>query len=314
MPPSLLASSRMRELCQELAIRYPDRIMLFDSPPLLAATEATGDRRGGGQVVLVIAENMTAREDVRAAVGLLDEQKPVNAILNKSRRATSGGYYYGGYGYGAHAESTDRPQRCSWIVRGQPYGGRQAPLAPLLLAIACERLAQEWVFRAAGDTRPKPGPITSPLRPTGSGNSEWISELRPGFSLGRRALASRPCSTMTCRRCGSLITATSTTFHQLNGDGNVAVVPESLFLDVFARYDQQNIDSAGRVAYSNIFQTGNRTDASRLRRQPVPRRSLGQLGREPGALPLPGARDSRDTRTTPPSMSRTPTRTCCPLR
>jgi protein-tyrosine kinase len=101
----LLASSRMRELCLELAARYPDRIVLFDSPPLLAATEAQAIGAAVGQVVLVIAENMTSRDDVRAAVGLLDEQKPINAILNKSRRATSGGYYYGGYGYGAHADA-----------------------------------------------------------------------------------------------------------------------------------------------------------------------------------------------------------------
>jgi protein-tyrosine kinase len=103
----LLASTRMRELCQELAIRYPDRIILFDSPPLLAATEGQAIGAAVGQTVLVIAENLTAREDVEAALSLLDDQKPVNAILNKSRRSTAGGYYYGGYGYGAHSDTTD---------------------------------------------------------------------------------------------------------------------------------------------------------------------------------------------------------------
>lgn len=101
----LLASGRMRELCQELAHRYADRIILIDSPPLLAATEAQAIGAAVGQVVLVIAENITARDDVRSALSLLDDQKPINAILNKSRRPTLGGYYYGGYGYGAHAES-----------------------------------------------------------------------------------------------------------------------------------------------------------------------------------------------------------------
>lgn len=101
----LLASERMRQLCRELAGRYPDRIILLDSPPLLAATEAQAISAAVGQVVLVIAENTTARDDVRAALGLLDENKPINAILNKSRRATLGGYYYGGYGYGASHDS-----------------------------------------------------------------------------------------------------------------------------------------------------------------------------------------------------------------
>jgi receptor protein-tyrosine kinase len=102
----LLSSGKMRALCRELADRYPDRIILFDSSPLLAATEAQAIAAVVGQVVLVIAENITARSDVAAALSILDENKPVNAILNKSRHSSGGNYYGGyGYGYGAHAES-----------------------------------------------------------------------------------------------------------------------------------------------------------------------------------------------------------------
>jgi protein-tyrosine kinase len=102
----LLASTRMHELCLELATRYPNRIVLFDSPPLLAAPEAQAISAAVGQIVLVVTENVTAREDVRAALSLLDEQMPVNVILNKSRRAPRGGYYYGGgYGYGNYGDA-----------------------------------------------------------------------------------------------------------------------------------------------------------------------------------------------------------------
>jgi protein-tyrosine kinase len=114
----LLASTRMHELCIELAVRYPNRIVLFDSPPLLAAPEAQAISATVGQVVLVVTENVTAREDVRAALALLDEQMPVNAILNKSRVAPRGGYYYGGgYGYGAYGDAA-RP-----TSDGTPPGG-----------------------------------------------------------------------------------------------------------------------------------------------------------------------------------------------
>jgi protein-tyrosine kinase len=102
----LLSSQRMIKLCKELASRYPDRIIIFDSPPLLAATEAQAIGAAVGQVVLVIAEGLTARDSVRSALELLDEHKPVNAILNKSRRP-QGGNYYGGYhryGYGDREE------------------------------------------------------------------------------------------------------------------------------------------------------------------------------------------------------------------
>jgi exopolysaccharide/PEP-CTERM locus tyrosine autokinase len=104
----LLASGRMRELCRELGDRYPDRIILFDSPPLLATTEGQAIAQAVGQIALVIAENMTPRYEVRAALELLDKKKPINAILNKSQRPVIGGNYYGGYGYGVHAE-TDQP-------------------------------------------------------------------------------------------------------------------------------------------------------------------------------------------------------------
>jgi protein-tyrosine kinase len=103
----MLASGRMRDLCVELAGRYPDRIILFDSPPLLAATEAQAIGAVAGQVVLVIAEGLTPRESVRTALSLLDDHKPVNAILNKSRRPGTEGYY-GGYGraYGDREEAS----------------------------------------------------------------------------------------------------------------------------------------------------------------------------------------------------------------
>jgi len=108
----LLASNRMREFCHEMAQRYPDRIVLIDSPPLLASTEGQVIAAIAGQVVLVVAENSTACDDVRSALALLDEQKPINAILNKSERPIMGGYYYGGYGYGSYgnnANSAPRP-------------------------------------------------------------------------------------------------------------------------------------------------------------------------------------------------------------
>jgi len=101
--PGLLDALRL--LCRELADRYQDRIVLFDSPPLLATTEAQAIAQSVGQVVVVIAENSTGRDDVSAALDLLDKRKPINAILNKSRQPSVGGYHYGGYGYGAHGNA-----------------------------------------------------------------------------------------------------------------------------------------------------------------------------------------------------------------
>ena len=107
----LLASERMLKLCHELSNRYPDRIIIFDSPPLLAASEAQAIAAAVGQVVLVVAEGLTARESVRSALSLIDEQKPVNAVLNKSRRPANSSYYgsyYRGYGDAREGAKDDR--------------------------------------------------------------------------------------------------------------------------------------------------------------------------------------------------------------
>src|SRR3569623_487404 len=50
----LLASEAMQQLAQELADRYSDRVVVFDSPPLLATTEAAVLAGLMGQVVMVV--------------------------------------------------------------------------------------------------------------------------------------------------------------------------------------------------------------------------------------------------------------------
>lgn len=50
----LLASTAMVQMLDEMASRYPDRIIIFDSPPLLMTTESRVLAGHMGQVVLVV--------------------------------------------------------------------------------------------------------------------------------------------------------------------------------------------------------------------------------------------------------------------
>jgi protein-tyrosine kinase len=50
----LLASEAMIRLLDEMASRYPDRIIIFDSPPLLMTTESRVLATHMGQVVVVV--------------------------------------------------------------------------------------------------------------------------------------------------------------------------------------------------------------------------------------------------------------------
>lgn len=50
----LLASEKMASLAEELAIRYPDRIVIFDCPPIIGVTETPVLSSLVGQAVLVV--------------------------------------------------------------------------------------------------------------------------------------------------------------------------------------------------------------------------------------------------------------------
>ncbi|TVP85572.1 MAG: tyrosine-protein kinase family protein [Thioalkalivibrio sp.] len=96
----LVASETMRQLTQELATRYPDRMVIFDAPPILATSEAVVLAGLVGQLVFVVEAERTLQSNVQDALGLLDTAKPIGLVLNKSRSYSGHGYYgYGNYGY-----------------------------------------------------------------------------------------------------------------------------------------------------------------------------------------------------------------------
>lgn len=102
----LLASEDMLRLTKELAGRYPDRVVIFDAPPLLVTSEAVVLSGLMGQIVFVVLAEKTPRAAVRDALSLLDANKPIGLVLNKCRRGPGDTYGYGyGYGYGVSGKS-----------------------------------------------------------------------------------------------------------------------------------------------------------------------------------------------------------------
>lgn len=93
----MLASENMQQLMGELAQRYPDRVIIFDSPPILFTTEAGVLANLMGQIVFVVAEGVTPQDKVTEALSHLGDDKIIGLLLNKS---TSKGNGIGGYGYG----------------------------------------------------------------------------------------------------------------------------------------------------------------------------------------------------------------------
>lgn len=81
----LLASQAMSSLVDEIANRYPDRIVIFDSPPLLLTSEAQVLASHMGQIVVVVEAEMTTQHAVKTALSQLEGMSNVNLIYNKTR-------------------------------------------------------------------------------------------------------------------------------------------------------------------------------------------------------------------------------------
>jgi exopolysaccharide/PEP-CTERM locus tyrosine autokinase len=101
----LLASDAMAKLLNDMATRYPDRIIIFDSPPLLLTTEARVLASHMGQIVMVVQAEKTRQSDVQQALSTIESCPVKLLVLNQSQSGTKGGYGYGyGYGHGYEAQ------------------------------------------------------------------------------------------------------------------------------------------------------------------------------------------------------------------
>ena len=97
----LLASEQMANLLDEMATRYSDRIIIFDSPPLLVTTEARVLATHMGQITFVVDAETTLQSDVALALSTIESCPIKLMVLNKARSASSGSYGYGYQAYGA---------------------------------------------------------------------------------------------------------------------------------------------------------------------------------------------------------------------
>lgn len=105
----LLASDAMVRLLEDMAARYPDRIIVFDSPPLLITTESRVLATHMGQIVLVVNAGKTLQSEVRQAVATIESCPVKLLLLNRASSLFKGGYgynygYASGYGYGREEE------------------------------------------------------------------------------------------------------------------------------------------------------------------------------------------------------------------
>jgi exopolysaccharide/PEP-CTERM locus tyrosine autokinase len=108
----LLASDSMKALLDDMATRYPDRIIIFDSPPLLLTTESRVLASRMGQIVVVVRADGTLQSTVQQALTMIEACPVKLMVLNKARDDAAGAYGYGygeGYGYGYGHNDSQAP-------------------------------------------------------------------------------------------------------------------------------------------------------------------------------------------------------------
>ncbi len=98
MDTELLASARTKAVIARLLAANPRRVVIFDSPPALAASPASVLAMRVGQVMLVVRADRTPENELRAAVNLLDGCEHIQLVLNAVSFVQGGarfGSYYG---------------------------------------------------------------------------------------------------------------------------------------------------------------------------------------------------------------------------
>jgi Mrp family chromosome partitioning ATPase len=79
-----LAGAHCRALVAELRERYPDRILVFDLPPVLGADDALAFAPLVECALVVVAEGLTRREDLLRCMELLSKTPVVGTVLNRA--------------------------------------------------------------------------------------------------------------------------------------------------------------------------------------------------------------------------------------
>jgi Mrp family chromosome partitioning ATPase len=89
-----LTSDRCRNSFKQILARNPGGIVILDAPPLLMTNEALSIAALAGQYVLVVEAGGTANSNIQKALELLDHQKPIGLVLNRTVGQGEVGYYY----------------------------------------------------------------------------------------------------------------------------------------------------------------------------------------------------------------------------
>lgn len=90
----VLSSVRVQTLVKELRERYPDRIVIFDLPPLLYADDAISILPAIDCALLVVGNGMVSKSELDEGMRYLQTSNVLGTVLNKADVQIRSGYFY----------------------------------------------------------------------------------------------------------------------------------------------------------------------------------------------------------------------------
>jgi exopolysaccharide/PEP-CTERM locus tyrosine autokinase len=94
-----LASSRTERVLGRLTEAAPTRIVIFDSPPALAASPASELAMHVGQAVVIVRADQTDEAALKDAIGILSGCEDIKLLLNCTKFSPTGRRFGSYYGY-----------------------------------------------------------------------------------------------------------------------------------------------------------------------------------------------------------------------
>ena len=97
--PEFLASGRMADICASLSEHFTKSIVLFDTPPVLAASETAAMAAHAHHLIMLVAAGHATRHQVEAALTEISRCRSISLLFNRApewERPLSDPYYYYG--------------------------------------------------------------------------------------------------------------------------------------------------------------------------------------------------------------------------
>jgi len=96
--PELLASRRMGDICAALSKQFKHSIVLFDTPPVLAASEPAAMAAHAHHLIMLVASGQAGRHQIEAALAEVSSCPSISLLFNRSsewqRPLSNSSYYY----------------------------------------------------------------------------------------------------------------------------------------------------------------------------------------------------------------------------